>query len=126
MWDSASGQSVYRGYGVKIRVSGNAGKEFCSGWLTSGGLEGEIGSEATSDRVSGAGECKWCGVDSFGEDCCVSVELDVPSTVSRWQDGGRDRVMRLGVVMAAEGCLLRSSLRSYSCNRACQIVLSLP
>ena len=94
----------------KSGVSCNAGKGLCSGWLTSGGLEGEIGSELTCDWVSGAGECKWCGVDSFGEDCCVSVELDVPSTVSRWQDGGRDRVMRLGVVMVAKGCLLHCSL----------------
>ena len=110
MWDSASGQSVYRGYGVKIRVSGNAGKEFCSGWLTSGGLEGEIGSEATSDRVSGAGECKWCDADSSGEDCYVRAKSKVPLTGLGRRDGGRDRVMRLGAVMAGEGCLLCCSL----------------
>ena len=109
MWDSASGPSVYRGYGYGM-VSGNSGKELCSGWLTSGGLDGEIGSEPTCDKVSCAGDCKWCASDSSGEDCWVSAESEVPSTGSGRRAGGRDRVMRLGAVMAAEGCLLRSSL----------------
>ena len=50
MWDSASGPSIYRGYGYgmvsKSGFSGNVGKGLCSGWLTSGGLGGCSGVNA--------------------------------------------------------------------------------
>ena len=91
-------------------LSGNAGKGLCSGWLTSGGLRGGMGSEPTCDWVSGAGDCKWCDSDGSGEDCWVSAESEVPSIGSGHRAGGRDRVMRLDAVMAAEGYLLRGSL----------------
>ena len=94
----------------RSEFSSNSGKGLCSGWLTSGGLDGAIGSEPTCDWVSSDGVCKWCDSDSFGEDCCVSVELELPSTGSGLQAGGRDRVMRLGAVMASEGYLLCGSL----------------
>ena len=42
--DSASGPSVYRGYGY-----GKTGKGLCSGWLTSGALGDATGSEPTCD-----------------------------------------------------------------------------
>ena len=45
------------------------------------------------DWVSGASECKWCNVGSSSEDCCVSVESEVPSTGSERRDGGRDRII---------------------------------
>ena len=73
-------------------------------------LDGGIGSEPTCDWVSGAGDCKWCDSDGSGEDCWVSAESEVPSIGSVHRAGGRDRVMRLDAVMAAEGYLLRGSL----------------
>ena len=73
-------------------------------------IEGEIGSEPTCNWVPGASECKWCDAGSSREDCCVSIESEVPSTGSGQRDGGRDCVMRLGTIMAAKGCLLRCSL----------------
>ena len=76
----------------RFGFSGNAGKGLCSGWLTWGGLDGGIGSKLTYNWVSGAGDCKWCDVDSSGEDFYVSVESEVPSTCSGWRDGGRDRL----------------------------------
>ena len=90
--------------------SGKAGKGLGSGWLTSGGLDGEIGAELTCDWVSGAEDCNRCASDSSGKDCWVSAESEIPSTGLGWRAGGRDHVMRFGVVMAAEGSLLRSSL----------------
>ena len=59
--DSASGPSVYRGYGYGMmsysRSSGRTGKGFGSGWLTSGGLGRGFGGESTRDRVSGGEDC---------------------------------------------------------------------
>ena len=80
------------------------------GWLTSGGLDGETGAESTRDWVSGAEDCNQCASDGSGEDCCVIAESEVPSIGSERRAGGRDRVMRLGTVIAAEGCLVRSSV----------------
>ena len=60
--------------------------------------------------MSGASDCKWCDADISNEDCSVSAESEVPSIGSGWRDGGRGHVMRLGVVMVAEGYLLRGSL----------------
>ena len=49
--DSASGPSVYRGYGYGMMSysgsSGRTGKGFGSGWVTSGGLGGGFGGEST-------------------------------------------------------------------------------
>ena len=90
--------------------SGKVGKGLGSSWVTSGGLDGEVGAESTRNWVSGREDCNRCASDSSGEDCSMSAESEVPSTGSRQRTGGRDRMVRLGVVMAAEGCLLRSSL----------------
>ena len=90
--------------------SGKAGNGLGSGWLTSGGLDGEIGAESTRDWVSGAEDFNWGASDSSGEDYCVNPESEVPSTGSGRRGGGRDRVMRLDAVMVAEGFILRSSL----------------
>ena len=54
-------------------LSGNAGKGLCSGWLTSGGLRGGMGSEPTCDFREG----KWCDVSSSGEDCSVSAVVKI-------------------------------------------------
>ena len=60
MWDSTSGPYVYRGYGYDMvsrsGFSGNVGKGLCSGWLSSGGIDGGIKSEPTCDWVSSAGD----------------------------------------------------------------------
>ena len=60
--------------------SGKAGKGLGSGWLTSRGLDGEIGVESTRDLVSGAEDCNWCAFDGYGEYYCVTAESKVPST----------------------------------------------
>ena len=39
--------------------SGKTGKGLGSGWVTSGGLGGEVGVESTRDRVSGGEDCNW-------------------------------------------------------------------
>ena len=106
--------------------SGKAGKGLRSAWVTSGGLDREIGAEFARDWVSGGEDCNRCASDSSGEDCSVSAESEVPSIGSGRRVGGRYCVTRLGVVMAIKRCLLRSLLGPYSCNRVCQIVLSLP
>ena len=53
IYHSASGPSVYRGYGYgMMSYSGSFGrtrKGFGSGWLTSGGLGGVFGVESTRD-----------------------------------------------------------------------------
>ena len=56
----------------------------------------------------------------------VTAESEVPSTGSGRRAGGRDLVLREGAVAAVGGYLLRSSLCTHSCNRACQIVLADP
>ena len=91
-------------------LSGNAGKGLCSGWITSGGLGGTTRSNPTCDWVSGASNCEWCDSGGSDDDCCVSAESEVSSMGLVRRDGGQDRVMRLGAVMAAWGCLLRCSL----------------
>ena len=89
---------------------GKAGKGLGSGWVTSGGLGGEVRVESTRDWVSGGEDCnRWASASSW-KDWSVTAESEVPSTGSERRAGGRDRVMRLGAVMAAEGFLLRSSL----------------
>ena len=88
--------------------SGKAGKGLGLGWATSGGLDGEIGAESTRKRVSGGENCNRCASDSSGEECSVSAESEVPLTGEGRRASGRDRVIRLGAVMAVEGCLLRS------------------
>ena len=90
--------------------SGKAGKGFGSGWLTLGGHDVGISSEPTCDCVSCAGDCKWYASNSSCEECWVSAESEVPSTGLWRRADGRDRVMRLDVVMAVEGFLLRGSL----------------
>ena len=97
MYNGDMGMAWCRDPGVSV----NSRKGLCSGWLPLGGLDGGIGSDPSCDRVSGAGNWKWCDAHSSGEDFCVSTE---------WRDGGRDRVMRLGTVMVAEGYLRRGSL----------------
>ena len=54
--------------------SGKAGKGLGSGWVTLGGLHGEIGAESTRNLVSGAKDCNPCASDSSSEDCSVSAE----------------------------------------------------
>ena len=78
--------------------------------MTSGGLGGGVGVESTRDRVSDGEDCKGAASDSAGKDWSVTAESEVLSTGSGRQAGGRDRVVRLGAVMAADGCLQRSSL----------------
>ena len=90
--------------------SDKTGKGLGSGWVTFGGLGGEVGVESTRDRVSGGEDCNWGASDISWKDWSVTAESEVPSSASGCQAGGRDRVVRLGAVMAAEGCLQRSSL----------------
>ena len=100
------------GYGMMSSSGsfGNTGKGFGSGWLTSGGLGGGVGVESTCDRVSGGEDCNGVASDSSGRDWSVTAESEVRSTGSgRWA-GGWDRVVRVGAVMAAGGCLQQSSL----------------
>ena len=90
--------------------SGSTGKGLGSGCVTSGGLGGGFGGESTRDRVSGGEDCTGETSDCSGRDWSVTAESEVPSTSSGRRAGGRDRVVRLGAVMAADGCLQRSSL----------------
>ena len=90
--------------------SGKPGKRLGLGWVTSRGVDGEIGAESTRKRVSGGENCNRCASDSSCEDWSETAELEVPWTGSWCRAGDLDRVVRLGVVLAAEGCLLRSSL----------------
>ena len=106
--------------------SGKTEKGFRLGWLTSRGLGGGVGVESTRDRVSGGEDCNGGASDCSGKDWSVTAESEVPSTVSGRQARGRDLVLREGAVTAAGGYLLRSSLCTHSCNRACQIVLPGP
>ena len=73
--------------------SSKAGKGLGLGWLTSGGLDEEIGDEPTCDWVSGAEECNRCASDSSSKDCCVSVESKVRSAGSARRTGGGDHVI---------------------------------
>ena len=89
---------------------GNAGKGLGSGWVTSRGLGGEIGAESIRDCVSGGADGNGWASNSSWKGWSVIAESEVPSTGSGCRAGGRDRVMRLGAVMATESCLRRSSL----------------
>ena len=90
--------------------SGKVGKGLGSGWVTSRGLDGGVGVESTRDQVLGGEDCNGGASDSSGKDWSVTAESEVPSTGSGRRAGGRDRVVRVGAVMAAGGCLPRSSL----------------
>ena len=90
--------------------SGKTGKGLGSGWVTSGGLGGGVGVESTRDRVSGGEDCNGGASISSGKDWSVTAESEVPSIGSGCRAGGRDRVVRVDAVMAADGCLQRSSL----------------
>ena len=48
----------------RSRSSGKAGNSLGSVWVTSGGLDVEIGMESTRDWVSGAEDCNRCASDS--------------------------------------------------------------
>ena len=97
MCDSASGPSVYRGYGYGMMSyagsSGKTEKGFGSGWVTSRGLGGGVGVESTRDRVSGSEDCNGGASDTPGKDWSVTAESEVPSTGSGRHVGGRDRVV---------------------------------
>ena len=107
--DSASGPSVYRGYGYgMMSYSGSSGrtvKGFGSGWLTSGGLGRGFGGESTRDRVSGGEDCTGESSDCSGKDWSVTAESEVPSTGSGRRASGRDLVVREGAVTAGGGYL---------------------
>ena len=90
--------------------SGRTRKGFGSGWVTSGGLGEGFGVESTRDRVSDGVDCNGGASDCSGKDWLVTAESEVPSTGSGRRVGGRDRVVRVGAVMAAGGFLPRSSL----------------
>ena len=94
----------------KSGSSGKTGKGLGSGWVTSGGLGGGVGVESPRDRVSGDEDCNGGAFNSSGKDWSMTAESEVPSTGSGRRACGRDRVVQLGVVMAADGCLKRSSL----------------
>ena len=85
----------------KYGSSGKTGKGLGSGWVTSGGLGGGLGVESTHDRVSGGEDCNGGASDISRKDCSVTTES------GRWLT---IRVVRLGAVMAAEGCLQRHLL----------------
>ena len=63
-----------------------------SGWVTFGGLGGEVGAESTREWVSGGKDCNQWASDSSWNDLSVTAESEVPSTGSERQAGGRDRV----------------------------------
>ena len=94
----------------KSGSSGKTGKGLGSGWVTSGGLGGGVGVESTRDRVSGGEDCNNEAPDCSGKDWSVTAESEVPSTGSGCRAGGRDRVVRVRAVMAADGCLQQISL----------------
>ena len=106
--------------------SGSSGKGLGSGWVTSGGLGGGWGGESARDWVSDGEDFTGETAEGSGKDWSVTAESEVPSTGSGRRAGGRDLVLREGAVTAAGGYLLRSSLCTHSCNRACQIVLPGP
>ena len=91
----------------KSGSSGKTGKGLGSGWVTSGGLGGGVGVESTRDRVSGGEDCNNEASDCSGKDWSVTTESQVPSTGPGRRAGGRDRVLRVGSVMTADGCLQR-------------------
>ena len=67
--------------------SGKVGKGLGSSWVTSGGLDGEVGAESTRNWVSGREDCNRCASDSSGEDCCerrVGSTLDWLRATGRW------------------------------------------
>ena len=63
-------------------------------------------------------------MDYFGGTCCVRVESEMCSSGSARQDGSRERIPRLGVVMETRISSMCCSLCSHSVNKACQFVLS--
>ena len=86
----------------KSGCSGKTGKGLGSGWMTSQGLSGGVGVESTRDQVSGGKYCNGGASDSSGKDWSVIAESEVPSTSSGCQASGRDRVVQLGAVIAAD------------------------
>ena len=59
--------------------SGKPGKRLGLGWVTSRGVDGEIGAESTPEWVSGGEDCNRCASDSLCEDWLVTAESEVPS-----------------------------------------------
>ena len=66
--------------------------------------------ESTRDRVSGGEDCTRGASDCSGKDWSVTAESEVPLSGLERREGGRDLVVRVGAVMAAGGCLQRSSV----------------